>query len=149
MSEERLIGMSRGGGAMTCMRCGGFVIIDRYAWPGSEMENLEVPQAHCVNCGWTEDPVIRANRMLMAMGKLLHLNVPRVVRDPLEWSDSSPVARVDSSGAEHSDSQVRQDPSKAGGETSPEMFVQSWLGRMERKERRADGTEQQKRLDRR
>jgi hypothetical protein len=90
MSEERLIGMSRGGGAMTCMRCGGFVIIDRYAWPGSEMENLEVPQAHCVNCGWTEDPVIRANRMLMAMGKLLHLNVPRVVHDPLEWSDSSP-----------------------------------------------------------
>ena len=100
---------------MTCARCEGFVIIDRYAWSGKEIESREMPHAHCVNCGWTEDPVIRANRMLMAMGKLLHLNVARVVRDPLEWSDSSPVARVDSSGAEHSDSQVRQDPSEAGG----------------------------------
>lgn len=134
---------------MTCARCEGFVIIDRYAWPVKEIESWGMPHAHCVNCGWTEDPVIRANRMLMAMGKPLHLNVPRVVRDPLEWSDSSPVARVDSSGAEHRDSQGRQDPSEAGGETSPEMFVQSWLGRIERKERRADGTEQQKRLDRR
>lgn len=68
---------------MTCARCEGCVIIDRYAWPGEEIESREMPHAHCVNCGWTEDPVIRANRMLMAMEKLLHLNVPRVVRDPL------------------------------------------------------------------
>ena len=52
---------------MTCVRCGGFVIIDRYAWPGKEIDSREVPQAHCVNCGWIEDPVIRENRKLMAM----------------------------------------------------------------------------------
>ena len=75
---------------MTCVRCGGFVIIDRYAWPGEEIESREAPHAHCVNCGWIEDPVIRENRTLMAMAPLRHLNVRRVVRGPLECSDSRP-----------------------------------------------------------
>lgn len=75
---------------MTCMRCGGFVIIDRYAWPGEEIDSREGPHAHCVNCGWIEDSVIRANRKLMAMGRLLHLNVRRVVPGPLDGSDSRP-----------------------------------------------------------
>ena len=30
---------------MTCVRCGGFVIIDRYAWPGKEIDSREVLQA--------------------------------------------------------------------------------------------------------
>ena len=73
---------------MTCVRCGGFVIIDRYSWPGKEIESREAPQAHCVNCGWIEDPVIRANRKLMAMARLLHVNVRRVTRGPMDGSDS-------------------------------------------------------------
>lgn len=52
---------------MTCVRCGGFVIIDRYAWPGKEIETREISQAYCVYCGWMEDPVVRANRKLMAI----------------------------------------------------------------------------------
>lgn len=73
---------------MTCVRCGGFVIIDRYSWPGKEIESREAPQAHCVNCGWIEDPVIRANRKLMAMARLLHVNVRRVTRGLMDGSDS-------------------------------------------------------------
>lgn len=73
---------------MTCMRCGGFVVIDRYAWPGNEIDSPEVPQTHCVNCGWIEDPVIRENRKLMAMATLSRLNARRVVRDLMECSDS-------------------------------------------------------------
>lgn len=75
---------------MTCVRCGGFVIIDRYAWPGKEIDSWEVPQAHCVNCGWVEDPVIRANRKLMTLATCLHLNVRRVVPAPTECSDPRP-----------------------------------------------------------
>jgi hypothetical protein len=75
---------------MTSERCGGFVIIDGYAWSGKELDSREVPHAHCVNCGWIEDPLIRANRMLMAMAPRLPLPVHRVVRGPLECSDSSP-----------------------------------------------------------
>lgn len=75
---------------MTCVRCGGFVIIDGYAWPGEEIDSREVPQAHCVNCGWIEDPVIRANRTLMAMAPRLHLNVHRVMCGPVACADSSP-----------------------------------------------------------
>jgi hypothetical protein len=75
---------------MTCVRCGGFVIIDRYAWPENEIDSREVPQTRCVNCGWIEDPVIRENRKLMAMAALRHLNVCRVVRGPMECSDSRP-----------------------------------------------------------
>ena len=73
---------------MTCERCGGFVIIDRYAWPGKEIDSREAPQSHCVNCGWIEDPMIRTNRKLMAMGRLLHLNVRRAMRGPMDGSDS-------------------------------------------------------------
>jgi len=75
---------------MTCVRCGGFVIIDRYAWPENEIDSQEVPQAHCVNCGWIEDPVIRDNRRLMAMATLPRLNARRAVRGPMEGSDSRP-----------------------------------------------------------
>ncbi len=75
---------------MTCVRCGGFVIIDRYAWSGQEGDSREVPQTHCVNCGWVEDPVIRANRKLMAMATCLHLNDHRTVPGPMEYSDSRP-----------------------------------------------------------
>ena len=75
---------------MTCVRCGGFVITDRYPWPGKEIGSREVPQAHCVNCGWIEDPVIRENRKLMAPATLLRLNARRVVRGSMECSDSSP-----------------------------------------------------------
>lgn len=73
---------------MTCVRCGGFVIIGRYAWPGEELDSREESHVHCVNCGWTEDPVIRANRKLMAMGRLLHLNVRRVTRGLMDGSAS-------------------------------------------------------------
>jgi hypothetical protein len=75
---------------MTCMRCGGFVVIDQYAWPGNEIDSPEVPQTHCVNCGWIEDPVIRENRKLMAMATLSRLNVSRVMRGPMECSDPPP-----------------------------------------------------------
>ena len=75
---------------MTCVRCGGFVIIDRYAWQGKAFDSREVPQARCVNCGWIDDPVIRENRRLMAMATLPLLNALRVVRDPMECSDSQP-----------------------------------------------------------
>jgi len=75
---------------MTCVRCGGFVIIDRYTWPGKELDNREVPQAQCVNCGWIEDPVIRANRTLMAMVPRLQLNGRRVVHGPMAYSDAGP-----------------------------------------------------------
>ena len=73
---------------MACVRCGGFVIIDRYARPGKEIDSREVPQAHCVNCGWIEDPVIRANRQLMAMAACSHPNVRRAVPGQIVCSDS-------------------------------------------------------------
>lgn len=75
---------------MVCERCGGFVIIDGDAGPGKELDSREVPQAHCVNCGWIVDPVIRANRALMAMVPRIPLTVHRIVRGPLECSDSRP-----------------------------------------------------------
>jgi hypothetical protein len=75
---------------MACVRCGGFVIIDGYSWLGKEIDRREAPQTHCVNCGWIEDPVIRANRELMTMGRHPHLNVRRVVRGPMGCSASRP-----------------------------------------------------------
>ena len=75
---------------MTCMRCGGFLIIERSPLPEKELDSWEVPQAHCVNCGWIEDHVIRENRKHMAMASLGHLNARRVVGGPMECSDSRP-----------------------------------------------------------
>lgn len=48
---------------MTCARCRGFVIIDGNFWLGEEYEPEAFLPRHCVNCGWMEDPVMRANRL--------------------------------------------------------------------------------------
>ncbi len=47
---------------MACRRCGGFAVVETL-WDGAAgAGHLQVPQTRCVNCGWIEDPVIRANR---------------------------------------------------------------------------------------
>jgi hypothetical protein len=47
---------------MSCLRCGGFAVVETM-WDGEAgAGHLWVPQTRCINCGWIEDPVIRANR---------------------------------------------------------------------------------------
>ncbi len=45
---------------MRCRRCWGLVIVETPAFPTVCAE--EFLTARCVNCGWVEDPVMRANR---------------------------------------------------------------------------------------
>jgi hypothetical protein len=47
---------------MPCRRCGGFAVVEPL-WDGTERaRDLWVLKSGCVNCGWIEYPVIRANR---------------------------------------------------------------------------------------
>jgi hypothetical protein len=58
------------------------------------------------------------------------------------------TVQLSSSGTLRKDSHVWQDPSQDGWETFPDMFVQPAPGKIGRKETKANGTEQQKYIDR-
>jgi uncharacterized OB-fold protein len=47
---------------MTCHRCGGLMLAERYDDLYDYTEQAEFTGWRCVNCGTVLDPVIRANR---------------------------------------------------------------------------------------
>lgn len=46
---------------MRCRRCWGLVIVETSSFTYACTEESQT--ARCVNCGWIEDPVMRANRL--------------------------------------------------------------------------------------
>ena len=46
---------------MRCRRCWGLVIVETSPFTDTCTEASQT--ARCVNCGWIEDPVMRANRL--------------------------------------------------------------------------------------
>ena len=52
---------------MTCHRCHGFLINDQSAllnrYDLSEVTGYRGTMIRCINCGYVEDPVVRANRL--------------------------------------------------------------------------------------
>jgi uncharacterized Zn finger protein len=52
---------------MTCRRCCGLLVHDRseliYRYDLSEVTGYTGTMLRCINCGYVEDPVVRANRL--------------------------------------------------------------------------------------
>ncbi|HYM38412.1 MAG TPA: hypothetical protein VES96_08415 [Nitrospiraceae bacterium] len=48
---------------MACIRCGGLQVVDDFADLWAVTGPMEFRGARCLNCGFIEDPVIRANRL--------------------------------------------------------------------------------------
>lgn len=49
--------------ASGCDRCGGLVVADSVFANRDETDNVWLLVGRCVNCGWIDEPVIRANRL--------------------------------------------------------------------------------------
>jgi hypothetical protein len=62
---------------MRCQRCWGLVIVETPAFPAACAE--EFLTARCLNCGWIEDPVMRANRLANSDQSGI---IPAVARSP-------------------------------------------------------------------
>lgn len=62
---------------MRCQRCWGLVVVETSWCPNACAE--ETQTARCVNCGWIEDPVMRANRLANSDQRNI---VPIVSRSP-------------------------------------------------------------------
>ena len=58
---------------MTCHRCGGLLVKDQSVVESladlSDKTGRMGPSLRCINCGYVEDPVVRANRRLL-LGQL-------------------------------------------------------------------------------
>ncbi len=48
---------------MLCTRCSGLVVVETFCDLREEISRAEFQGSRCLNCGWIEDPVIRANRL--------------------------------------------------------------------------------------
>lgn len=48
---------------MACMRCGGLLVTDEFADLWESTGPMEFQGVRCLNCGFIEDDVIRANRL--------------------------------------------------------------------------------------
>ena len=74
---------------MTCHRCSGLLVSDQSVSSGrydpSEIIGYMGPTIRCINCGYLEDPVVRANRLHLPV-----TNGPAVPRARTTgWSMSS------------------------------------------------------------
>ena len=56
---------------MLCTRCGGLLITDDSMDLYQESSQIRSQGYRCVNCGYIEDPTIRANRRLAVSAKYL------------------------------------------------------------------------------
>ena len=58
---------------MTCHRCGGLLVKDQSVVESlsdlSEKTGRMGPVVRCINCGYVEDPVVRANRLRLPVAK--------------------------------------------------------------------------------
>lgn len=74
---------------MRCRRCWGLVIVE--SSPCSDARAEDCLTVRCVNCGWIEDPVMRANRLANSDQRGIILTVSRSPRLPGRRSAEVPV----------------------------------------------------------